>query len=162
MTFNQLVQNIVTLHPSVKRIGFFGFLIIIHFILFQGTISFYNAKSNHAFTCYDTKDSLMNRHVQTDTSTQLYKETLKDLYFSTLKMRNTYNQFSVAFNVYQIAYSICLFYSAIILALLSFLVIKKGWDNTDNIYLKLAFLYFSGATSLFTFLPKVFNNDTNV
>lgn len=46
---------------------------------------------------------------------------------------------------------------SIIFGMLTFLIAKKGWDNSNNFYLRASFLILFFAASYFGLIPKIFN-----
>ena len=65
------------------------------------------------------------------------------------------------FNSYGYSFTIFFAIISIISDILGFLLIKKGWDNTESFYLKASLLIAFFCSTLFGILPNVFSTKEN-
>lgn len=86
---------------------------------------------------------------------------LKHLFIVNKELKNSFYSLADRFNTFDSTYTFSLVYSSIIFGILGFLLLKKGWDNTESYYLKAAFLCFFFITSFFGIIPKVFQSELN-
>jgi len=86
---------------------------------------------------------------------------LKHLFVVNNELKNSFYTLADRFNTFDSTYTFSLIYSSIIFGILGFLLLKKGWDNTESYYLKAAFLCFFFITSFFGIIPKVFQSELN-
>jgi hypothetical protein len=110
---------------------------------------------------FNQKDAIIDKAVLGDTSTLSQKIKLKEQYAITKEIKKAYFYMAKSFNSFGFSFTMVFVLSSIASAALGFLVLKKGWDNTENFYLKSSFLVLFFSASLFGVLPKVFYNKEN-
>lgn len=110
---------------------------------------------------FKKKDAVIDKAVLGDTSKLPQKIKLKQQYAIAKETKKTYFLMAKSFNSYGYTFTMLLVLSSITSAALGFIVLKKGWDNTHDYYIKAAFIVSFFCTSLFGVLPKVFYNKEN-
>ncbi|MFM2385558.1 MAG: hypothetical protein RL660_315 [Bacteroidota bacterium] len=149
-------------HIITKVSLFVAGLVLINLLLFASSKLYFDRAVRQSLVSYNHKDSILYKSIMSDTATSSSHAYLKNMFLISNNMRQSYLDVAINFNVFQLAYTISMFYCGLVLGVLSFLVIKRGWDHTDNIFIKVGFLYFSAATTLFSMMPKVFDNENNI
>ena len=110
---------------------------------------------------FTERDSIVKRTIANHKGSLIQITKLQEQYEITEKMKEPYFYMAQKFNSYGFTFTLLFTICSIISAMFAFLVLKKGWDNTENFYLKSSFLIFFFSTSLFGILPRVFNNKDN-
>jgi hypothetical protein len=108
---------------------------------------------------YKASDALIYSFVTKQQDSSLQFNTLKSTFqiindhkLKLYDVMNTYYTLDTAF-------TLNFTYSSIIFGLLSFLTLKRGWDNVNNFYLKASFLIFFFLSSFFGLIIKVLNTE---
>lgn len=148
-----LKSNSKALFVIVLLLGFLG--------TFKFSTSTFNNFAEKINTQFKKRDSIIEKAVLGDKSNLPQKIKLKQQYIIAKETKKTYFIMAKSFNSFGYAFTMLFVISSIASAALAFLVLKKGWDNTDNFYLKSSFVIFFFSASLFGVLPKVFYNKEN-
>ena len=128
---------------------------------FRFSTGTFNNFAENINTQFRKRDSIIEKTVLEDKSKLPQKTKLKQQYIIAKETKKTYFIMAKSFNSFGYAFTVLFVISSIASAALAFLVLKKGWDNTESFYLKSAFLIFFFSASLFGILPKVFYNKEN-
>lgn len=147
---------------KISKILFFAIPILITVLLFWKTNEFFFKQSNEMKKYFKEKDSLMeltinSKKVEIPETIQLKKQfnfisKLKEPYIVTAKK---YSSFNYSFSIFFTFFSI-------LTGVIGFVIVKKGWDNVENFYLKTSFLISFFFSTFFGVLPKVLGNEENI
>lgn len=86
---------------------------------------------------------------------------LREQYCIIAEIKQSHLSMAQDFSSYEYASTGAFVVFSIISAILGFLLLRKGWDNTDNFYLKSSFLVVFFFSTLFGVVPSVYNNKAN-
>lgn len=146
---------------SIIRVSFVALLLLSVFCLFEfGEIAFGGSAKN-IDNYFNQRDAIIDNAVLGDTSKLSQVIKLKEQYAITKEIKKAYFYMAKSFNSFGFSFTMVFVIASITSAVLGFLVFKKGWDNTENFYLKSSFLVCFFSASLFGVLPKVFYNKEN-
>lgn len=146
---------------NILRTAFVVLLLLSLFSLFKfGELAF-DSSAKNIDKYFNQRDSIIDIAVLNDTSNLIQIIKLKEQYAITKEIKKAYFYMAQSFNSFGFSFTMVFVLSSITSAVLGFLVLKKGWDNTENFYLKSSFLVCFFSASLFGVLPKVFFNKEN-
>lgn len=146
---------------NIIRTTFVALLLLGIFCLFKFGEYAFGGSAKNIDKYFNQRDSIIDSAIMADTSTVIQKLKLKEQYAITKEIKKAYFYMAKSFNSFGFSFTMVFVLSSITSAILGFLVLKKGWDNTDNFYLKSSFLVFFFSATLFGVLPKVFFNKEN-
>ena len=146
---------------DIIRTVFVALLLLGVFCLFKFGEFAFGGSAKHIDTYFNQKDSILDKAILGDTSNLSQKIKLKEQYAITKEIKKAYFYMAKSFNSFGFSFTMVFVIFSITSAVLGFLVLKKGWDNTENFYLKSSFLVCFFSASLFGVLPKVFFNKEN-
>ncbi|MEP2936265.1 MAG: hypothetical protein ABJM06_12340 [Gilvibacter sp.] len=145
------------------RVGFVVLLFAFVGIAFFGvTIPFYDSSARDVKGALVERDSIVKDAIINMPFTGKEAEQIIDQYHISRKTKDSYMMFAFHYTVYNYAFSIFFTIFSVITGILGFLLVKKGWDNTRNYYLRAAFLVSFFFSTLFGLFPRVMNNEENV
>ena len=146
---------------SYIRVGFVLLLLATIFGIFQLASVESAMAANKVGGFMSEKDSIISAsvHAEKSTSPQIVK--LKQQYDYIAKIKKSYFYIGRKYNSYGYGFALMFALSSTISAILGFLLVKNGWDNTTSYYLKSSFLVFFFSSTLFGVLPNVFGNEKN-
>lgn len=137
-------------------------LLVISFMFFFVTIPTYTADVKDVRNSLVEKDSI----VQLAVNNMIYEGPqavqIKEQFQITKEVKESYMMVAFWYTVYNYSFSIFLTIFSVITGLLGFLLAKKGWDNTDNYYLKASFMVSFFCASLFGIMPRVMGTEDNI
>lgn len=146
---------------NILRTAFVVLLLLGLFSLFKfGQLAF-DGSAKNIDKYFNQRDSIIDKAVLSDTSNLIQIIKLKEQYAITKEIKKAYFYMAQSFNSFGFSFTMVFVLSSITSAVLGFLVLKKGWDNTENFYLRSSFLVCFFSASLFGVLPKVFFNKEN-
>lgn len=146
---------------NIIRSSFVILLLLSVFILLKFGEFEFGGSAKNIDKYFTQRDSIIDKAVFGDSSNLSQKIKLKEQYAITKEIKKAYFYMAQSFNSFGFSFTMVFVLSSISSAVLGFLVLKKGWDNTENFYLKSAFLVCFFSASLFGVLPKVFFNKEN-
>jgi hypothetical protein len=130
-------------------------------ISFYCTLKVYDDTGAIVSQKFFDRDSLIRTAIMSDTSRLVEVGKLKEQYriIEPIKAAFLYN--AVHFNAFGYSFTIFFAILGIITAILAFLLLRNGWEGTNNYYLKASFMVVFFSSTLFKILPEVFDNKTN-
>jgi len=145
------------------RVGFVVILFALVGTAFFGvTVPFYNNSARDVKGALLEKDSIIEKAIYKMPYTGKEAEQIKEQYEISREIKDSYMMIAFHYTVYNYAFSIFFTVFSVITGLLGFLLVKKGWDNTKNFYLRAAFLVSFFFSTIFGVFPRVMNNEENV
>lgn len=139
---------------------------VVLLIAFVGCI-FFISKSVFEGEGNSIKDSFTNRYkviesaIFADTSKGPEINQLRELYSFISHAKEVNIITAVNYNAYGFSFTVLFAIFSVISGILGFLILRKGWDNVNNFYLKSSFLVAFFFSTVFGILPNVFNNKKN-
>ena len=137
------------------RVGFVVILFALVGTAFFGvTVPFYNDSARDVKGALLEKDSIIEKAIYKMPFTGKEAEQIKEQYEISREIKDSYMMIAFHYTVYNYAFSIFFTVFSVITGLLGFLLVKKGWDNTKNFYLRAAFLvsfFLSHSYNIFQF-----------
>lgn len=130
-------------------------------IVFTIALKTVNSSTKQIQSDFAERDQIIRKAIYGKKSAFVQIKKLQEQYAITETIKKSYFYIARKFNSYDFAFNIVFTFCSIISAMLAFLVVKKGWDNLKDFYLKSAFLIFFFSTSMFGVLPSVLNNKEN-
>jgi hypothetical protein len=121
----------------------------------------YKTSGNIIDLYLDSGDGILTNAIAHDTSHHVQIQKLRQQHRITREMKEVYFYMAENYNRYGFAFTWLFAITSILTAIFGFLFIKKGWDNNNNDYLKIAFLICVFFSTLTGILPQVFNNKDN-
>ena len=125
---------------NIKRMSFIGFLSLFVFIVYIYNLSFYNESANKIVQHFGRKDSLIQAEVHAipDDSYQIKK--LKTQYNIIQETKEPYILIAQTYSSNGYAFTMVFALISVLTGVFAFLIVKKGWDNTQSFYLRAGFL----------------------
>lgn len=155
--FKRAIQQDINL----IRTAFVALLLLSVFCLFKFGEFAFGGSAKNIDKYFNQRDSIIDKAVFGDTSKLPQIIKLKEQYAITKEIKKAYFYMAQSFNSFGFSFTMVFVIASITSAVLGFLILKKGWDNTENFYLKSSFLVCFFSASLFGVLPKVFYNKEN-
>ncbi|MBV8327999.1 hypothetical protein [Chryseobacterium sp.] len=130
-------------------------------LIYKTSIDIYADSAKELKSNYQKCDSIINASLNSSNDRNDPIKTLKDYnsIIQNLKANNLY--MAEKFSKYEFAFSTLFCIFSVITGILTFLILKKGWDNTSNFYVKFLFLVSFFCSTLFGILPHVFSTEEN-
>ena len=144
-----------------KKILFVVFVHTIVGVLFLFSVYKFQQTGDFINDTFKQRDIIIEKAIKADSSKLQEIQKLRELYFTISEIKKSYLFIAQRFNSYGYSFTLFLIIFSIIWGILGFLLIKNGWDNTDNFYLKSSFLISFFCSTLFGILPNVFNTKEN-
>lgn len=142
-----------------------SFVIIIFVVIgcaFNFTLHTYKGITENFKINLSKKDSIIGKVINDFSPKTSVSQQLKEQFEIIKEMKKSHIAIASYYSEYNFTFSIFFTIFTVISGVLGFLLLKKGWDNTNNYYLKSSFLIAFFCTSLFGILPNVFVNKENI
>lgn len=107
------------------------------------------------------RDSLIKSSIINDSSKLVEVAKLKEQYLIIEPIKAAFLYNAVKFNAFGYSFTIFFAILAIATAILAFLLLRNGWEGTNNYYLKASFMIVFFSSTLFKIFPDVFDNKNN-
>jgi hypothetical protein len=147
---------------KISKILFFATPIVITAFLFWKTNEFFFEQSNEMRKYFKEKDSLIGLNVNSKKVDVAEAIQLKKQFNIIEKMKEPYIVTAKKYSSFNYSFSIFFTFFSILTGVIGFVIVKKGWDNVDNLYLKISFLISFFFSTFFGVLPKVLGNEENI
>jgi len=147
---------------NILRVTYVIFLISIISYAFMSTAYKYRDNADIIIKSYEKRDSIIKEGVYSLKLQNPEFEQLKELYNMIAKIKEPYLYIAHTYTAFNYSFIIFFTIFSIISGILGFLILKKGWDNSDDYYLKASFLIVFFFSTLFGVLPKVFVTKENI
>ncbi|NQY05493.1 MAG: hypothetical protein HRT68_04620 [Flavobacteriaceae bacterium] len=151
----------------VRDINFIKALYVV-IILAITTVVFFSLVQRYINTgqkvteIFESKDCILENAVFEVSSTQPEIKQLKEQFLVIAEIKNSYLFMAEKYSAFNYTFSIFLTLFSIISGILGFIILKKGWDNIKNYYLKASFLIAFFCSTLFGVMPSVFSAKENI
>lgn len=146
---------------AIIRVSFVVGVFVFIGLFFDFTVKKYKESADYIKEKFEKRDSIIKSAINSDTTNLAAKGKLKEQFNTIAEIKKSYIFMAHRFNSYGYSFTMFFTFFSIISGVLGFLLIKKGWDNVDNFYLKSAFLITFFCSTLFGVLPSVFNTKDN-
>lgn len=146
----------------IIRSAFVILLLVMVASLFSLTVSKYGESADYLESIYRHRDSIVSEAVFKVQPDRIELQTLHEQFNLIEELKESYLFIAHRYSTYNYSFSIFFAIFSVISGLLAFLLVKKGWDNTKNFYLKASFLVAFFCSSLFGILPQVFATKSNI
>ncbi|MGG8497771.1 hypothetical protein ACQY1Q_15275 [Tenacibaculum sp. TC6] len=152
------------LNQDIKIIRvLFGLLsVLIISFMFSLTINKYTKTANVISLSFSKKDSIIKRAIYNADFKIKEVSQLKEQFGIIEEIKKSYLFIAHRYSSYNYSFSIFFTVFSIVTGILGFIIVKIGWDNTNNYYLKSAFLISFFCSTLFGLLPNVFGTKENI
>lgn len=145
----------------IIRISFVILLLAIVGVSFWFCVYRYEQSAEVIKNIFKQRDSIVEKAILADTLKSRETNTLRELYYTIAEIKKSYLSIAQRFNSYGYSITILFAFTSIISGILGFMLIRKGWDNTESFYLKASFLVAFFCSTLFGVLPNVFSTKEN-
>lgn len=167
-----ITQTKIKMKLSIFRKAFnadVNFIRVLFVVVTVGLIGLAFRESKNKYTktaeviksAFYERDCIIERSIMSDTTRSVPVTKLREQYFAIAAIKKSYLFIAQRFNSYGYAFTIFFAVASILSGILGFLLIKKGWDATENFYLKASFLIVFFCSTLFGILPNVFGTKEN-
>lgn len=137
-------------------------LLIVSLLFFKGTLPYYEASARDVKGAMIEKDSIIEKAIYAMPFEGPEAIQLKEQYEIAREIKDSHMMIAFHYTVYNYGFTIFFTVFSVITGILGFLLVKKGWDNTQNFYLRASFLLSFFFSSLFGIFPRVMSNEDNV
>lgn len=124
----------------ILKVSYVILISLFVFGIYKYNINFYNKSADKLVKHFHQRDSIINSEISSlpDSIVQLTK--LKSQYKIIQEIKEPYLSISQTFGSNGYAFTMVFALISILTGVFAFLIVKKGWDNTTNFYLKSGFL----------------------
>lgn len=136
-------------------VGLISLVFVLHFRQVNGTGE---VMTEH----FKRKDYLLSAEVNSMPNKVPQVLKLKKQFLLINQLKQPYLFLAQRFNTYSYVFALMFPLCSIIAGILGFIIVKKGWDNLTNFYMKSTFLVFFFFSSLFGVLPQVYKTKENI
>lgn len=137
-------------------------LTIVYLMFSKGIVPFYEDAARDVRDALIEKDVVVEEGIKNMLFEGPEAYQIKEQYKITKELKDAYMMIAFHYSVYNYGFSIFFTIFSVITGILGFLIAKKGWDNSQNFYLRSSFLLSFFFSSLFGILPGVMNNEENI
>lgn len=151
-------------HTNVKllHIGFVVLIMTIVVISFFSTESKYRLVTNILSSNFERTDSIIDSAIYDLDSDKPEKIQIKEQFQIVEEIKSSYLYIAKRYTSFNYSFSIFFTVFSVLSGIMGFLIVKKGWDNTQGFYLKSSFIIAFFFSSLFGILPQVFEPKENI
>lgn len=147
---------------DVLKIGYIVFVTIIVSIAFITTIRLYDGAAEKVVSIFEKRDVTIQEALDATTSNLREVAQLKEQFRMIADIKESYLYIFKTYSAYNYTFSGFFTFFSVLSGILGFLVLKGGWDNTQNYYLKATFIGVFFCSTLFGILPNVFATKDNI
>lgn len=144
------------------KIGYIVFVTIIVSIAFITTIRMYDGVAETVVDIFEKRDVTIQEALDATTSNLREVAQLKEQFRMIADIKESYLYIFKTYSAYNYTFSGFFAFFSVLSGILGFLVLKGGWDNTKNYYLKATFIGVFFCSTLFGILPNVFATKDNI
>ena len=138
------------------------FFAITFTVLDQGSMYYMRRETTFIETKIDKADLVQDKLIPIPSTTDTSKiNYLKAQYYMSKHLKKYFMSLAATFNSNYFKFSVCFTVSSILLSIAIFLIVQKGW-SLSQYPIKVFFIASVFTSSLYYFLPLVFNNKDNV
>ncbi len=125
---------------KILKISFTIFITLFVFLVYLYNLNFYNESADKIVQYFSRRDSLIQVEINSvsDTISQIRK--LKSQYKIIQETKEPYLSIAQTYGSNGYAFTMVFALISILTGVFAFLIVKKGWDNTSNFYLRAGFL----------------------
>ena len=143
------------------KVGFIVLLCLFVFILFKSNLDYYKEASDNIAKSLSAKDARIKAEIDGIVDTVAQMKKLKRQFGIIQEIKQPYFSMAMMYGKNGYAFTIVFAVTTLLTAVLSFIIVKKGWDNVTNFYLKSGFLVLFFFSTLFGVLQAVSNTREN-
>lgn len=146
---------------EIIRVVFVVGLVLSITTMFYTSEYMFRKTSKSLIDNFSKRDSTLEKAIMSEPNKIPAIAKLKDLYFTISHVKKSYLFMADRFNSYGYTFAMFFSFFSIVTAVLTFLILRQGWENTDSFYLKSSFLIAFFCSTLFGILPTVFSTKEN-
>ncbi|WP_046757104.1 hypothetical protein [Kordia jejudonensis] len=144
------------------KIGYVLIVTLIVSIAFIVTIRLYYETAETMVSIFEKRDITIQKALNAATSDIREVTQLKEQFRMIADIKESYLYIFKTYSAYNYTFSGFFTVFSVLSGILGFLVLKGGWDNTKNYYLKATFIGVFFCSTLFGILPNVFATKDNI
>ena len=137
-------------------------VLLVSFLFFSVTLPYYENSARDVKGSMIEKDSIIEKAVYAMPFEGPESDQIKEQYEIAREIKDSHMMIAFHYTVFNYGFTIFFTIFSVITGILGFLLVKKGWDNTQNFYLRASFLISFFFSSLFGIFPRVMSNEDNV
>ena len=122
----------------------------------------YDNAAETMVTYFEKRDGTIQKALDGTTSNLREVAQLKEQFLMIADIKESYLYIFKTYSAYNYTFSGFFTFFSVLSGILGFLVLKGGWDNTNNFYLKATFIGVFFCSTLFGILPNVFATKDNI
>jgi len=147
---------------KIIRVGYFVVATILVFCAFIATFNLYQGSSEKISDFFKKRDMRVEKAVFDSPYHHKEVAQLQEQFKMIEEIKVSYLYLSKRYGAYNYSFTVFFSIFSVISGILGFLILKIGWDNVENFYLKASFLGVFFCTTLFGILPNVFGAEENI
>ncbi|WP_298418361.1 hypothetical protein [uncultured Kordia sp.] len=147
---------------NILKIGYVVFVTLVITIAFIITIRLYYDTAETMVSLFEKRDETIQNALNAATSDLREVAQLKEQFGMIANIKESYLYIFKTYSAYNYTFSGFFTFFSVLSGILGFLVLKGGWDNTKNYYLKATFIGVFFCSTLFGILPNVFATKDNI
>lgn len=147
---------------NILQVGYVVIATILITVAFIITIHVYDQSAETVTAIFEKRDITIQEALNTATSNRIEVEQLKEQFKMIADIKESYLYIFKTYSSYNYAFTAFFTFFSVLSGILGFLVLKKGWDNAKDYFLRATFLGIFFCSTIFGILPNVFATKDNI